>query len=785
MQSELDHKEWLEGDTGEEAQEAYRYFMRPDPNQREFLGPIEEEEDQLTGRVAKFRMAKVGMIRNAPVEQMREVKVYLGFDGVNYVPHLRIPNAKPLQGWYQDKHNDKRGSRPRPCFSEAILTEPYGGYCTVGCAFSLIAGELVDTPNGPRAIESLKVGDKVWGRTVEGRIATAIEAVTTHDKPEGYAKLTLEDGRVLSLTADHPVYFEGRWVAAGDLRPGDSLEDINEGRELSGLRANYSEIAEGLRQLFGADSFGKREREPGEAHRTDGGSKVGGDAGAYERGGFTPEGLDGRASFWAQIAGMARGTGSGRTEWGQWLSAIEAGRLDRSGGTHFSYAFPVGGLGGDVVGRAQGVLGLRTKSDTTSIRSRLLAGLSTIGRAIVGGQGLPITGRSKQTGGGPGARVSRGVAQRARVASVESVPGAVTVHDIQTTARNFYQRGVLVHNCYVNSGFRGYRGSGLISVPVGYGEQVREMLSKNRTSTAGYFSSFTDPFLPIENVYHNTEQGARAFTDIGLPVFFLSRLEYPGWAIDLLQQNRYSYAQKSLNTGNAEDWRKLSPGAWGLEEHIEQVAELRRRGIYTSIQVNPVVPGIVTHDDIRELFEKLARAGNNHVIVKFVEAGYSWAPAMVARLKKRFGPERGGAFDALFTENQAGAQRTIAEPYRMEGHRLYQKWATELGMTYATCYEYRRGKPGSGEPSWLSIGRELTTADQCHGHRVPMFTRTDLARDFAEVEECPPSGCMYCADDNNNEPRCGSSLFGAAKALRAAQYKHAVERDAIPITRLD
>src|SRR5690606_36854797 len=89
--------------------------------------------------------------------------------------------------------------------------------------------------------------------------------------------------------------------------------------------------------------------------------------------------------------------------------------------------------------------------------------------------------------------------------------------------------------CYVNSGFRGYRGSGLISVPLGYGAQVAAMLAKTKTGTAGYFSSFTDPFLPIEDVYHNTQQGAEAFARLGLPVFFLSRLSYPGWPIDLLK----------------------------------------------------------------------------------------------------------------------------------------------------------------------------------------------------------------------------------------------------------
>jgi DNA repair photolyase len=459
----LDHAAWLNQDTGEDAQTSYQYFMRPDPEQREFLGDIQEEYDPLTGRIAKFRIAKVGMVRNAPKDMMREVKVYLGFDGRSSLPHIRLEKAKDLQGWYQPKHNDKQGSRPRPCFTDAVLTEPYGGYCTVGCAF-----------------------------------------------------------------------------------------------------------------------------------------------------------------------------------------------------------------------------------------------------------------------------------------------------------------------CYINSGFRGYRGSGLISVPIHYGKQVEQMLGRMRSATAGYFSSFTDPFLPLEDIYHNTQQGAEAFDRAGLPVFFLSRLQYPGWAVDLLQRNKYSYAQKSLNTGDDDDWKKLSPGALPLEDHIQEVRELRRRGIYTSIQVNPVVPGITSHDDIRRLFERLAAVGNNHVIVKFVEAGYSWAATMVERMIKRFGDNRAATFRELFVENSAGAQKTVIEEYRLEAHRLYQRWATELGMTYATCYEYRKDP----ERGWISIGPEFTTADQCHGHRVPMFTRISTDVPFSEVAECPPSGCLLCADNSadGKTGACGSTLFGSAKALRMSDFKEPVKK---------
>jgi hypothetical protein len=75
----------------------------------------------------------------------------------------------------------------------------------------------------------------------------------------------------------------------------------------------------------------------------------------------------------------------------------------------------------------------------------------------------------------------------------------------------------------------------------------------------------------------------------------------------------------------------------------------------------------------------------------------------------------------------------------------------------------------------VSIGGDFLTADQCHGHRVPMFTRRELDQPFREVEECPPTGCLACADNNGGKPRCGSELFGQAKALRLPDLREAVK----------
>lgn len=332
--------------------------------------------------------------------------------------------------------------------------------------------------------------------------------------------------------------------------------------------------------------------------------------------------------------------------------------------------------------------------------------------------------------------------------------------------------------CYINSGSRGYRGSGLITVPVDYGAHVRKQLKAMQFSAAGYFSSFTDPFLALEDYYHNTQAGASEFVNAGLPIFFLSRLVYPDWAIDLLKKSPFSYAQKSINTPDPDTWKRLSPGAIPLEDNLDQVRALHKAGIYQSIQCNPIIPGVVNHEDVEHLFERLAEAGADHVIVKFVEANHPWANALVERIGKKFPGKRVERFKELFTENSCGGQKTIAEWYRREGHARYQRKATDLGMTYSLCYEYTRKPSGR----WVSMGPEFLTADQCHGHRVPMHVRKGDR--FEALEVCPEHGCLRCADAHDEgETPCGSELLGEAKALRMSDMRRdPFKRGPIPIT---
>ena len=448
MQSESD---WL--DQEEARAKAYKYFYSNDPQSRQFLGPIETKFDAYLGREMRQRQGKVGIIRGAKPENMRDTTVYL-----DPAPHIRGVNPKPIQGWYSSKgDSDKRGERDRPCMTDAILLEPYGGFCAIGCT-----------------------------------------------------------------------------------------------------------------------------------------------------------------------------------------------------------AF-----------------------------------------------------------------------------------------------------------CYVLNSPYGYRHTGLITVPLNYGDFVKKSLASIKMGQAGYITPFTDPFQPIEAYYHNSQAAAMAFVQAGLPVFFLSRALYPDWAMDLLTKNKFSYMQRSINTPHEDDWHRLSPGAASLSDHFDQIREAKRLGIYVSIQVNPMIPGVVTHDDIEVLIEKLAEAGADHAIFKFVESNQGSAKMMVQRLTEKFGDNRMALFRDLFVEHQAGNQITISEEYRREGHARFYKKCKEVGITSSLCYEYTKKADGR----WRSMGPEFITSEQCHGHRVPWHTK---GRDgmFRPLEVCPPSGCLSCADGTaDGKGKCGSELLGAAKALKMKDLK--------------
>jgi hypothetical protein len=92
------------------------------------------------------------------------------------------------------------------------------------CPICLSLGTRIDTPDGPRAVEDLRVGDLVW--TLDpggGRVAAQLLAIGRVRAPADHqvVHLVLDDERELWASPGHPLA-DGRRL--GDLRPGDTVD---------------------------------------------------------------------------------------------------------------------------------------------------------------------------------------------------------------------------------------------------------------------------------------------------------------------------------------------------------------------------------------------------------------------------------------------------------------------------------------------------------------------------------------------------------------------------------
>jgi len=119
-------------------------------------------------------------------------------------------------------------------------TVGFGG--NIGC---FVAGTPIATPSGTRPIEELRLGDLVLayderaGRVVE----RPVTATFTHpDQPVG--ALPLSDGRVLRVTANHPIYLpdQQRYADAGALTRDERLLTLSATAQTSSLIAGPFQV---------------------------------------------------------------------------------------------------------------------------------------------------------------------------------------------------------------------------------------------------------------------------------------------------------------------------------------------------------------------------------------------------------------------------------------------------------------------------------------------------------------------------------------------------------------
>jgi DNA repair photolyase len=306
--------------------------------------------------------------------------------------------------------------------------------------------------------------------------------------------------------------------------------------------------------------------------------------------------------------------------------------------------------------------------------------------------------------------------------------------------------------CYVNNGVRGWRSTGVMVVNPNYPEQIKQQLSKLHIGFPLYISSFTEPFNFLEPIYHITEGLSNVANEVNLPILYCTRQAIPDWGIEKLKQNPYSYVQWSVNIINEEDRKRISPGGCPLPKLLENMKLLNKEGIYTSWQVNPIIPGITNKEELIKLLDTAKEVGIQHCLFKFIEIVYSSVDKITDNLKKRLGDRENGRieeFKKLFTQNIGGV-RSIEEKYRKEILDFLAIETKKRNITMGLCYEYESNK---FQTAGISLGQKYTTARSCHGRGIPIFYRNKLTESFKPLENCY-GACLYCAEEYKGIENC-------------------------------
>jgi hypothetical protein len=98
-----------------------------------------------------------------------------------------------------------------------------------------VAGTLIATSQGEKAIEEIQVGDQVWSRneeTGERRLREVVDLFVTPDQETLELDLISSDGstETLGVTTEHPFWVVGHgWTEAGELNPGDEIFTAKDG----------------------------------------------------------------------------------------------------------------------------------------------------------------------------------------------------------------------------------------------------------------------------------------------------------------------------------------------------------------------------------------------------------------------------------------------------------------------------------------------------------------------------------------------------------------------------
>jgi hypothetical protein len=188
-------------------------------------------EMQAEGQLFTAVAERLGIDPTGPFDDAKKLAVYHLWKVALSIPLDPIGNGRYRFDYLsQPIGGASEGLRTAGIIDEtgAITVEQRAAAGEPVCPICLARGTLIDTPDGPVAVEELRLGDPIWTMDGRGRrVAGTVIALGSTPAPAGHEVIRLElaDARVVTASPGHPLA-DGRQLATvrvGDLVDGSAV----------------------------------------------------------------------------------------------------------------------------------------------------------------------------------------------------------------------------------------------------------------------------------------------------------------------------------------------------------------------------------------------------------------------------------------------------------------------------------------------------------------------------------------------------------------------------------
>jgi predicted RNase H-like HicB family nuclease len=138
-----------------------------------------------------------------------------------------------------------------------------------------------------------------------------------------------------------------------------------------------------------------------------------------------------------------------------------------------------------------------------------------------------------------------------------------------------------------------------------YGELLKQNLDAGQRYDECYFP--IEPFHYREERHQATQPIFEFCVKHDIPISVETRRVVPDWAVEALAQHPQSEVRVHLNTMDNNKWKSVYPTkkAHTPDQIIESFIKCFNAGVYTILAISPIIPGIVSRQDVVSVVDKL------------------------------------------------------------------------------------------------------------------------------------------------------------------------------------